>query len=92
MPALSPQICLEVQKQDAEASVESPRPQLCASGGEWYLEGKVKTKQSSRERELCVISHEEPKAGVSSSYNSMRWTLLLPHFTGEEICSDRPHG
>ncbi|KAB0346037.1 hypothetical protein FD755_024315 [Muntiacus reevesi] len=41
VPALSPQICLEVQKQDAEASVESPRPQLYASGGEWYLEGKV---------------------------------------------------
>ena len=58
MPALSPQICLEVQKRDAEDSVESPRPQLCASGGEWYLEGKVKTKQSSHERESCVISHE----------------------------------
>lgn len=67
VPALSPQICLEVQKRDAEASVESPRPQLCASGGEWYLEGKVKTKQSSHERESCVISHEEPKAGISSS-------------------------
>lgn len=53
MPALSPQICLEVQKQDAEASVESPRPQLCASGGVWHLEGKVKTKQSSRERVMC---------------------------------------
>ncbi|KAB0342855.1 hypothetical protein FD754_019781 [Muntiacus muntjak] len=48
VPALSPQICLEVQKQDAEASVESPRPH-------------------SHERESCVISHEEPKAGVSSS-------------------------
>ncbi|KAF4026619.1 hypothetical protein G4228_019204 [Cervus hanglu yarkandensis] len=67
VPAHSPQICLEVQKRDAEASVESPRPQLCASGGEWYLVGKVKTKQSSHERESCVISHEEPKAGVSSS-------------------------
>ena len=66
MPALPPHICLEVQKQDAEASVESPRPQLRASSGEWYLEGKVKTKQSSHERESCVISHEEPKAGVSS--------------------------
>ena len=53
MPALSPQICLEVQKQDAEASVESSRPQLRASGGEWYLEGKVKTKQSSHERVMC---------------------------------------
>ena len=82
MPALSPQICLEVQKQDAEASVESPRPQLCASGGEWYLEGKVKTKQSSRERELCVISHEEPKAGVSSSGE----TAVKPYGETESGC------
>ena len=82
MPALSPQICLEVQKQDAEASVESPRPQLCASGGDWYLEGKVKTKQSSRERELCVISHEEPKAGVSSSGE----TAVKPYGETERGC------
>ena len=83
VPALSPQICLEVQKQDAEASVESPRPQLCASGGEWYLEGKVKTKQISHERELCVISREEPKAGVSSSGE----TAVKPYGETESGCT-----
>ena len=83
MPALSPQICLAVQKQDAEASVESPRPQLCASGGEWYLEGKVKSKQSSHESELCVISREEPKAGVSSSGE----TAVKPYGETESGCT-----
>ena len=61
MPTLSP------QEEVAESSVESSRPQLCASSGEWCLEGKVKTKQSNHEKELCVISHEEPKAIVPSS-------------------------
>ncbi|KAB0372189.1 hypothetical protein FD755_015981 [Muntiacus reevesi] len=66
MPALSPQMCLEVQKQGAESSVDSPRPELYASGREWCLEGKVKIKQSSHEKGLCVISQEEPKARVPS--------------------------
>ena len=59
------------------------RPQLCASGGEWYLEGKVKTKQISHERELCVISREEPKAGVSSSGE----TAVKPYGETESGCT-----
>ena len=50
------------------------RPQLCASGGEWKLEGKVKTKQ---------ISHEEPKAGVSSSGE----TAVKPYGETESGCT-----
>ncbi|XP_066890415.1 E3 ubiquitin-protein ligase RNF168 isoform X2 [Kogia breviceps] len=67
MPTLSPQICLEVQEQDAQSSVESPMPQLCASGREWCLEGKVKTGPSNHEKELCVINHEGPEARVPYS-------------------------
>ena len=67
MPTLSPQIYLAVQEQDAKSSVESPMPQLCTSGGEWCLEGKVETGPSNREKGLCVISLEEPKARVPYS-------------------------
>ena len=67
MPTLSPQICLEVQEQGAQSSVESPMPQLCASGREWCLEGKVKTRPSNHEKELCVINHEGPEARVPYS-------------------------
>ena len=56
MPALPPQMCLEVQKQGAESSVDSPSPELCASGREWCLEGKVKIKQSSHEKR--VMCHQ----------------------------------
>ncbi|XP_070322277.1 E3 ubiquitin-protein ligase RNF168 isoform X1 [Odocoileus virginianus] len=62
MPTLSPQTCLPIQEQGAKSSVESPMPQLCTSGGEWCLEGKVETGPSNREKGLCVINHEEPKA------------------------------
>ncbi|EPY80519.1 hypothetical protein CB1_000823002 [Camelus ferus] len=47
MPILSPQICLEIQEQCAKSSVESPMPQLRASGREWCLEGKVETRSSN---------------------------------------------
>lgn len=50
MPTLSPQIYLAVQEEDAKSSVESPMPQLCTSGGEWCLEGKVGTGPSNREK------------------------------------------
>ncbi|KAB0361452.1 hypothetical protein FD754_005608 [Muntiacus muntjak] len=62
MPTLSPQICLPIQEQGAESSVESPMPQLCTSDGEWCLEGKVETGPSNHEKGLCVINQEEPKA------------------------------
>ena len=62
MATLSPQTCLPIQEQGAESSVESPMPQLCTSGGEWCLEGKVETGPSNHEKGLCVINHEEPKA------------------------------
>ena len=64
MPAFSPQICFEVQKQGAESSVESPKPKLCARGGEWCLEGN---QNKTFMKKLCVTSHKEPKAGVPSS-------------------------
>uniref|UniRef100_A0A8C3YQM8 E3 ubiquitin-protein ligase RNF168 n=1 Tax=Catagonus wagneri TaxID=51154 RepID=A0A8C3YQM8_9CETA len=67
MPTLSPQICLEVQEQGAKSSVESPMPQLYASGREWCLEGQIKTKPSNHEKELCVIDHEGPKARIPCS-------------------------
>lgn len=67
MPTLSPQIYLEVQEQGAKSSVESPMPQLCTSDGEWCLEGKVETGPSNREKGLCVINLEEPKARVPYS-------------------------
>uniref|UniRef100_A0A8D0NAQ6 RING-type E3 ubiquitin transferase n=1 Tax=Sus scrofa TaxID=9823 RepID=A0A8D0NAQ6_PIG len=53
MPILSPQICLEVQEQGTKSSMESPMPQLCASGREWCHEGKIKTKTVMRK---CYVS------------------------------------
>ncbi|XP_004424585.1 PREDICTED: E3 ubiquitin-protein ligase RNF168 [Ceratotherium simum simum] len=67
MPTLSPQICLEIQEQGTKSFVESPMPQLCANGMEWCLEGKVKTRPSNHDKELCVINHEGPKARVPCS-------------------------
>lgn len=67
MPTLSPQICLEIQEQGTKSSIESPMPPLCANGTEWYLEGEVKMRPSSHDKELCVINHEGPKARVPSS-------------------------
>lgn len=43
----------------------------------------MKTKQISHERELCVISHEEPKAGVSSSGE----TAVKPYGETESGCT-----
>uniref|UniRef100_A0A8D0X0F2 E3 ubiquitin-protein ligase RNF168 n=1 Tax=Sus scrofa TaxID=9823 RepID=A0A8D0X0F2_PIG len=67
MPTLSPQICPEVQEQGVKPSMESPMPQLYASGREWCLEGQMETKASNHEKELCVINHEGPKARVPDS-------------------------
>ncbi|KAM8771245.1 E3 ubiquitin-protein ligase RNF168 isoform 1-T1 [Rhynchonycteris naso] len=62
MPTLSPQICLEIQEQSTKTSIESPMPQLCASGTEWCLEGEVKMRPSNQDKELCVINQEGPEA------------------------------
>ncbi|KAL2804943.1 E3 ubiquitin-protein ligase RNF168 [Daubentonia madagascariensis] len=67
MPTLSPQICLEIQEQDAESSIESPMPWLCAYGAERYLEGKVKTGPDNHDKELCVLNHEGPQTRVPFS-------------------------
>ncbi|XP_016055485.1 PREDICTED: E3 ubiquitin-protein ligase RNF168 isoform X3 [Miniopterus natalensis] len=66
MPTLSPQICLEIQEQSSESSIESPMPQLCASGTEWCL-GEVKMRPSNHDKELCVINHERHEARVPYS-------------------------
>ncbi|XP_044108030.1 E3 ubiquitin-protein ligase RNF168 isoform X1 [Neovison vison] len=66
MPTLSPQICMEIQEQ-GEKSSESPMPQLCASGREWCLEGKVKIRPTNHDKELCVLNHEGPEARVPCS-------------------------
>lgn len=66
MPTLSPQLCLEIQEQDAKSLIESPMPQLCASGTEWCLK-EVKMKPSNHDKELCVTNYEGPKARVPCS-------------------------
>ncbi|XP_045707347.1 E3 ubiquitin-protein ligase RNF168 [Phyllostomus hastatus] len=66
MPTLSPQLCLEIQEQDTKSLIESPMPQLCASGTEWCLE-EVKMKPSNHDKELCVTNYEGPKARVPCS-------------------------
>ncbi|XP_059247174.1 E3 ubiquitin-protein ligase RNF168 isoform X2 [Mustela nigripes] len=66
MPTLSPQICMEIQEK-GEKSSESPMPQLCASGREWCLEGKVKMRPTNHDKELCVLNHEGPEARVPCS-------------------------
>lgn len=67
MPTLSPQVGLEVQEQDAKSSVESPMPQLCASGTEWCLEEKVKMTPDNHDEELYVINHEDSKTSIPYS-------------------------
>ncbi|XP_006156842.1 E3 ubiquitin-protein ligase RNF168 isoform X2 [Tupaia chinensis] len=67
MPILSPQVCLEIQEQDAKSSIESPMPWLCADGAERCLEGKVETRPNNHDEELCAINHEEPKTSVAYS-------------------------
>ncbi|KAM7132710.1 E3 ubiquitin-protein ligase RNF168 [Molossus nigricans] len=66
MPTLSPPICLEIEEQGTKSSVESPMPQLCASGTEWCLK-EVKMRPSDHDKELCVINHERPEARVPYS-------------------------
>ncbi|KAF6121474.1 ring finger protein 168 [Phyllostomus discolor] len=66
MPTLSPQLCLEIQEQDAKSLIESPMPQLCASGTEWCLE-EVKMKPSNHDKVLCVTNYGGPKASVPCS-------------------------
>lgn len=63
MPTLSPQLCLEIQEQDAKSLIESPMPQLCVSGTEWCLE-EVKMRPSNHDKELCVENYEGPEARV----------------------------
>ncbi|XP_047732024.1 E3 ubiquitin-protein ligase RNF168 [Prionailurus viverrinus] len=67
MPTLSPQIGMDVQEQGAKSSVESPMPQLYASGREWCLEAEVKMRPSNHDKELCVLNHEGPEARVPCS-------------------------
>ncbi|KAM7045990.1 E3 ubiquitin-protein ligase RNF168-like [Molossus nigricans] len=64
MPTLSPQIRHEIQEQGAEFSIESPMPQLCASGTESFLGDKVRMTPNKHVQEVCVMIHEEPKAGI----------------------------
>ncbi|XP_012496241.1 PREDICTED: E3 ubiquitin-protein ligase RNF168 [Propithecus coquereli] len=64
MPTLSPQICLEIQEQVTESSIESPMPWLCAYSAEQCLEGKVKTELNNHDKELCVLNHEGPQTRV----------------------------
>ncbi|KAM5336392.1 E3 ubiquitin-protein ligase RNF168 [Glossophaga mutica] len=66
MPTLSPQLCLEIQEQDAKCFIESPMPQLCASGTEWCLE-EVKMRPSNHDKELCVTNSEGPRTRVPCS-------------------------
>ncbi|XP_066097014.1 E3 ubiquitin-protein ligase RNF168 [Saccopteryx bilineata] len=61
MLTLSPQICLEIQEHGTKSSIQSPMPQLCASGTEWCLE-EVKMRPSNQDKELCVINQEGPEA------------------------------
>ncbi|XP_045358421.1 E3 ubiquitin-protein ligase RNF168 [Leopardus geoffroyi] len=67
MPTLSPQIGMDIQEQGAKSSVESPMPQLYASGREWCLEAEVKMRPSNHDKELCVLNHEGPEARVPCS-------------------------
>ncbi|VFV31955.1 e3 ubiquitin-protein ligase rnf168 [Lynx pardinus] len=67
MPTLSPQIGMDVQEQGAKSSVESPMPQLYASGREWCLEAEVKMRPSNHDKELCVLNDEGPEARVPCS-------------------------
>ncbi|KAB0341727.1 hypothetical protein FD754_018653 [Muntiacus muntjak] len=69
MPAFSPQICLE-----------SPKPQLFARGGEWYLEG---SQNKAVMKKLCVTSHKEPKVRVPSSGEA----AIKPHGKTESGCT-----
>ncbi|KAF0879107.1 E3 ubiquitin-protein ligase RNF168 [Crocuta crocuta] len=67
MPTLSPQIRMDTPEQGAKSSVESPMPQLYASGREWCLEAKVKMRPSNHDKELCVLNHEGREARVPCS-------------------------
>ncbi|XP_020032065.2 E3 ubiquitin-protein ligase RNF168 [Castor canadensis] len=67
MPTLSPQLCPETQEQGAKSLLESPVPWLCACDAEQYLEGKVKTRSSNHDKELCIVNHEGPKTKVPCS-------------------------
>lgn len=59
IPTLSSQICHEIEEQGAMSLIESPMPQLDASGTEFCLEGKVKMKPSKNDEE------EEAKPSIS---------------------------
>nr|XP_036869066.1 E3 ubiquitin-protein ligase RNF168 isoform X1 [Manis javanica] len=67
MPTLSLQMHPEIPEQGAKSSIESPLPQVYATGTEWCLEGKLKTSLSNHDEELCVVDHVGPKARVPCS-------------------------
>nr|XP_012635797.1 E3 ubiquitin-protein ligase RNF168 isoform X1 [Microcebus murinus] len=67
MPILSPQICLEIQEQVTESSIESPMPWLCDCSTESCLEGKVKTELNNHDKEICILNHKGPQTRVPYS-------------------------
>ncbi|XP_013015781.1 E3 ubiquitin-protein ligase RNF168 [Cavia porcellus] len=65
-PALSPQMCLEIQQPSARSSMDSAMPRPCAYDADQCLESKVKTRSHNHDGELCVANHASPKATVPS--------------------------
>uniref|UniRef100_G1Q694 RING-type E3 ubiquitin transferase n=1 Tax=Myotis lucifugus TaxID=59463 RepID=G1Q694_MYOLU len=72
IPTLSSQICHEIQEQGATSSVESPMPQLCASGTELCLGEKVKMKPNMEE--ISETENEESYPQSSEKDVSKRKT------------------
>lgn len=83
MLTLSPQICPEIQEQGEKSSIKSPMPPLGASDTEWCLEGEVKVTPSNHDKELCIINHEGPQAGVPYS----REAVVKPCGKTERACT-----
>lgn len=74
---LSSQMCHDIQEQGAVSSIESPMPQLSASGTELCLGGKAKMKPSKNDEE------EEPKASISYSREE---AAVEPGGNRESVC------
>ncbi|XP_051005724.1 E3 ubiquitin-protein ligase RNF168 [Acomys russatus] len=64
--ALSPQMCLETQKQGSESVAELPVPWLCVRDAEQCLEGKADPASSDPDG-LCIVNHGGPIANVAYS-------------------------
>ncbi|XP_048652335.1 E3 ubiquitin-protein ligase RNF168-like [Marmota marmota marmota] len=66
MPTVSSRIGLEIKKQGAKSSMETPVPLLYVSGMEKHLEGKAQTSPSCCHKELFVVL-ERLKPGAHHS-------------------------